>query len=84
MTLEHLGAHSSAPVQNGVAVTPSDSVDLEKTSRGLWVGVKGDISVEMAGEGSALVLKNAERWLPIAVTRVNATGTTATDIVAVW
>ena len=52
----------------------------------LYVGVAGDVSVEMAGTGSAIVYKGvaAGSTLPINVTRVNSTATTATDIVALF
>jgi hypothetical protein len=49
------------------------------------VGTGGDISVITLG-GSTLVLKNIAdgSFLPIQVTRVKATSTTATDIVALF
>lgn len=73
----------------GVIVTPSDSVDIvgatANTPATLFVGTGGDISVITLG-GSTLVLKNIAdgSFLPIQVTRVKATSTTATDIVALF
>jgi len=73
----------------GVVVTPSDSVDIvgatANTPAALFVGTGGDISVITLG-GSTLVLKNIAdgSFLPIQVTRVKATSTTATDIVALF
>ena len=51
----------------------------------LYVGVAGDIKVKMAG-GNDVVFKTvaAGSFLPINVIQVFATGTTATDIVALW
>ena len=51
----------------------------------LFVGVGGDIQVITIG-GSTLILKNiaSGSFLPIQVTRVKATSTTATDIVALF
>ncbi len=72
----------SKPAKDGVAVTPSDTVNLAQPARALWVGVLGDVSVEMVGIGSAVVFKGAQGLLPISVTRVNSTNTDATDIVA--
>ncbi len=72
------------PAAKAVAVTPHDSTNLSDTTRALWVGVSGDVSVEMSESGSAIVHKNVQGLLPVRVTRVNATGTTATDIVAWW
>ncbi len=72
----------SKPAEEGVAVTPSDTVNLTSPARALWVGVSGDVSVEMVGLGSAIVFKGAQGILPVSVTRVNSTNTDATDIVA--
>jgi len=73
----------------GVIVTPSDSTDITgsnaNTPATLFVGVGGNIDVVTLG-GSTLLLKNIAdgSFLPIQVTRVKATNTTATDIVAIF
>ena len=73
----------------GVVVTPSDSTDITgsnaNTPATLFVGNGGDIDVITLG-GSTLLLKNIAdgSFLPIQVTRVKATLTTATDIVAIF
>ncbi len=72
------------PAPKAVAVTPHNSNDLANNSTALWVGVAGDISVEMVDSGSAIVFKNVSGLIPIQVSRVNSTATTATDIVAIW
>ncbi len=72
----------SKPAEEGVAVTPSDTVNLTSPARALWVGVSGNVSVEMVGVGTAIVFVGAQGLLPVSVTRVNATLTTATNIVA--
>ncbi len=66
-----------------VAVTPSDSTDLEYTTRGLYIGVAGNLSVVMAG-GDTVIIPVQAGLHPLSVSRVRATGTTATGIVAVW
>jgi hypothetical protein len=77
-------ADLDSPAWTGAAVVPSDSVGITRApTRGLWVGVGGDISVLMAGGGS-VVLKGVQGLIPIRVDRVNLTGTTATDIVALY
>ena len=70
------------PAEEAVVVTPHDSNNLLAPARALWVGVSGDVSVEMIGIGSAIVFKGVQGLLPVSVTRVNSTGTDATDIVA--
>jgi len=66
-------------------VTPNDSADLSETARGIYVGGEGDVSVVTAG-GSSVTFSAiaAGTVLPVIVARVMATGTTATDIVALW
>jgi len=73
-----------APAEHAAAVTPHDSNNLTYTTRALWVGVAGNISIETAGGESAVILKGAVGLVPVRVPRVNNTSTTATDIVALW
>ncbi|MBX5206701.1 hypothetical protein [Rhizobium sp. NZLR11] len=73
------------PGSNAAVVTPNDSTDLGFTSRALFVGGAGNIAVTMAG-GQSLTFTGvvAGAVLPIRVSRILVTGTTATNIVAVW
>ena len=75
-----------SPASNAVAVTPSDVTDLAQTTRAIYVGGAGDVSVEMAGTGTAIIFTGvlAGSILPIRVTRVNSTSTTATNITALY
>lgn len=63
------------------AVTPGDSTAVAFT-KGLWVGVGGDLSVKFAGDSIAQTLKNVPSgtYVPGSVIRVMA-ATTATNIV---
>lgn len=72
------------PAPKAIAVTPHNSNDLTVPALALWIGTSGDVSVEMLDDGSAIVFKNVSGLLPVQVTRVNSTATTATDIVALW
>jgi len=76
----------SSPARNGLAVTPSDTVDLTTVARGLYVGGAGDVIVNMAGGQTSQKFASvaAGTILPIVVTRVISTNTTATNIVALW
>lgn len=76
--------------QGGVAVTPSDTVNITfpsgtSFSRAIRVNVAGTISLLMA-DGSTVTLANlaADFDHPYAIKRVNATGTTATGITAFY
>jgi hypothetical protein len=76
----------SEPAVNAVAVTPDDNNDLADVTRFLYVGGTGDVTVNMLGTGSAIQLKAVPvgTLLPIWVTRVKATGTSATNLVALY
>lgn len=70
------------PARLAVAVTPSDVTNLANPTRALYVGGTGNLSVEMYGGGTAVFSSVPVGILPIQVTRVNATSTTATNILA--
>jgi len=73
------------PATNAVAVTPSDSVDLSYVSRAVYVGASGNVKVVMADSGTVtFVGVPAGATLPIRVSRIWSTGTTATNIIALW
>ncbi len=68
------------------AVTPSDSVEFDGPVA-IYVGTGGDVSVVPvlpAGASAITITVAAGDFVPFLVRQVNATGTTATDILAVW
>jgi hypothetical protein len=66
-----------------VAVTKSDSTIIP-TTRGLYIGVTGDVAVRHT-DGATVTYKAAPVGiLSVQVDRVLSTGTTATDIVALY
>jgi hypothetical protein len=71
-----------APASHGFAITPDDDTDLDETTRALYVGGGGDITLTLAS-GAALNFTNVVSGtiLPLRSVRVQATGTTATGIV---
>jgi hypothetical protein len=73
------------PATDGAAIVPSDGSDVDVTTRGIYVGGAGNLTVVLVG-GQTVTLNNvpAGSILPIAATRVKATGTTASDLVALW
>lgn len=75
----------NAPASNYAAVTPSNSTDLTNVTRALYVGGAGDVvAVRPDGTAVTFVAVPAGTFLPIRCVRVNATNTTATNIVALW
>ena len=72
------------PARNAAAVTTHNSNDLPVVARSLWVGGEGDINVIFADDTNPVTLKGVVGLVPFSVKRVRTTGTTATDIVALW
>ena len=79
----HQGAAATAPAGYGVAVTPSNSTVLPMT-RGLYVGMGGDVAVEDINSTVTYSNVQAGTLLPIQVSKVLSTGTTASSIVALY
>lgn len=72
------------PAYDMASVTTSDSSEIDPT-RGLYIGGAGNIKVDTAA-GTTVTLNSAAAGsvLPIRVKKVYATGTTATNIVALY
>lgn len=71
----------SGPAAHAFAVTPSDSTDVAETTRALYVGIGGAVAAVMASGASVTFGAVASGTvLPVRVTRVLATGTTASAI----
>ena len=82
-----LGNHDM-PAGAGAAITPHDTNPLPFIPRGIYVGVSGDIVATMsdgAGGTVDLTFKSAPQGqvLPIRPSKVKATGTTATNLIAI-
>lgn len=73
------------PFTNAAAVTPSDTLDLADVTQALYVGGAGNVVVIMQG-GQTVTFSGvpAGTTLDIRVSRVKATSTTATLILALW
>lgn len=72
------------PCDNAEAAALSDTVDLSNSSRALYVGVAGDVKVDMVTSGTVTFKDLAVGWHPIRCERIYSTGTAATDIIVVW
>lgn len=72
------------PYVDGAAITPSDSTNLPVPTRAIYVGGAGAISAVMRSGGNSVTFAAVPvgTVLEISVVRVNATGTTATNLVA--
>lgn len=73
------------PAAGLLAVTPSDSADLSNgPARALYVGTSGDIAVIMADGTSGTIRSAAAGYHPLQVRRVKTTGTTESNILALY
>lgn len=85
--------YTNLQARKAYAVTPSDTVNLDygirKACAGVYVGSTGDLAVIMVGaddDSDVTTFSNVAdgTFLPIQVKRVNSTGTTASDILALY
>jgi hypothetical protein len=82
--MNNMASRSSLVYQNYIAVTPDDATNLIHPAEALYIGVSGDVTCVNAA-GTAITFTAAPVGvLPVRTTRVNLTGTAATDIVALF
>lgn len=83
-----LGADLAGPSAAPAAIVPHNSTNFANPCRGIYVGVTGNVSlIPLVGDGvTPVVFKNAQAGsvIPAIATRVNATGTTATDLIGMF
>ena len=76
-------AASEGPATFGFVINPSDDSFLEELTRGIWVGGSGNIILMLSsGRVIPLVGVVAGTLIPVKAKKVYATGTTATNLVA--
>lgn len=74
-----------SPAAGGAAITPHDSNELATWSRGIYVGTGGNIAVTMAnGVDVTFTAVPQGVILPIRTKIVKATGTTASNLIALY
>lgn len=70
-----------SPARDADTITPDNDNDLTEQTRGIYVGVSGDVKVDMVGGTTATFVNLAAGIIhPIQATRIYATGTDATNI----
>jgi hypothetical protein len=70
------------PYNRAAAISTSNTVDLERVSDAIVVGVAGNIAAVFPDDRVVIIAMAAGIPLPIAVKRINATSTTATGLTA--
>jgi hypothetical protein len=74
-----------SPASSAFAITPHDTDELVRVTRGIYVGVAGDVTVKMFSDDIVTFKDLAAGVIhPIRVKLVYDTGTDATDIVGVY
>jgi len=76
-----------SPATNAASITTSDTVDLANVTRAIYVGVGGDVKVDMQDSGTVtFVGVPTGTTLAIRVTRFYATVPVpkALDLIALW
>ena len=86
-------AYQKLQAYRAAAVTPSDTADIPSVSTAtgknfgcvLYVGSTGNLKVEtVGGDEVTLVNVNSGTFVPVQVKKVFATGTTVTNVIALW
>lgn len=82
----YLSADATVSAHRASTLPTSDSTIFEQPTRGIYVGVGGNMTVDMADGGTAVLFVNllAGVVYPFQVTRVYSTGTSATNLVALY
>jgi hypothetical protein len=76
-------SEATSPSKHFVNVTPSDTVDLARLPKGLYISGAGNVVCQnIDGTSATFTAVPAGTVLPIRAKRVLATGTTATGIVS--
>lgn len=73
-----------APGVKWYAVTPNDNTDLNPIPRALYVGVAGDLALVGIDGVSATFVAAPVGYHPLRPYKVLSTGTTATNIIAIY
>jgi hypothetical protein len=85
-TAAYLSADATVSAHRASAITTSDSTIYGQPTRALYIGAAGNLTVDMADGGSSVLFVGVQggTLLPLQVTRIYATGTSATSIVALY
>ncbi|NJO13929.1 MAG: hypothetical protein HC870_01625 [Rhizobiales bacterium] len=73
----------TAPALDCFAIVPSDSLDLPKATRAIYIGTGGDVVLRAVGSQAEVTFRNviSGSIIDVRVAAIRATGTSAEDIV---
>ncbi len=85
MSYQKLQANRAVSVTPSNTANISDSTEASKSGVVLYVGTKGNLKVLTVG-GDEVTFTNIQdgSFIPVQVLRVYSTGTTASNIIALW
>ena len=89
-SLSSLMPSASSPARHAQAIIPSDTVDLPTYAKAIKCNAAGHVMILPVAAYQSGVLTpvkftvTAGEYIPVQVARVFATGTTATDLVALY
>mgnify|MGYP003142377500 FL=1 len=72
------------PADGAASITPSDGADLAFVARALYVGGTGNIKIDTPNGDTVTFNAVPVGILPVRANKVYSTGTTATNIVALY
>jgi len=85
MSAPYLSADATVSARRAVEVVTSDATIYVQPTRGVYVGTTGNLKVDMVSGGTVtFVSVPGGSLLPVQVERIYATGTTATNIIALY
>lgn len=72
------------PARTAKAIVPSDTVALDPTPRGIYVGTGGDVTLRAIGSATDVAYRNLPdaSYIAVRAQYVRATGTTASSMIA--
>jgi hypothetical protein len=83
MAIDRSCGGQGQPATDALLVTPNDSSDLPFITRAVYIGGAGNLAVVMhSGLVAVFVSLPAGSLIPVRVVKVFATGTTATNLLA--
>lgn len=82
MPAPYLSADATVSARRAAAVTTSDATVYDEPTRAIYVGGAGNLRVDMVSGGTVTFTNlMAGTVLPVQVTRIYATSTTATNLI---
>jgi len=72
------------PAQRTAEITPHDSTELDPIPKAIWVGTAGDLVYRGRYDSADRTAKVPQGVFPVLCKLIKATGTTASDLIALY